>query len=169
MYAINRLPKQDVANSPTGCCPEFKPGDWDGQTFQFKDKLFLKASSRSFLHMPLNLGSVFTKAMAQISAANAQMGDEYVILSEEVSPWKANHFIAVSREVPGANTERLSGQFYAKVFEGPYRDAAKWYKQLIDEVESKGHKANRTFFFYTTCPKCAEVYGKNYVVGFAQI
>jgi hypothetical protein len=25
------------------------------------------------------------------------------------------------------------------------------------------------YFFYTTCPKCAEVYGKNYVVGVVEI
>ena len=27
----------------------------------------------------------------------------------------------------------------------------------------------RLFFYYTTCPRCAKQYGKNYVVGLAQV
>jgi hypothetical protein len=27
----------------------------------------------------------------------------------------------------------------------------------------------KLYFFYTTCPKCAQVYGKNYVVLLAKI
>jgi hypothetical protein len=36
-------------------------------------------------------------------------------------------------------------------------------------VESRGRKINKMYYFYTTCPKCAKVYGKNYVVGVAEL
>ncbi|MGD9980573.1 MAG: hydrolase [Hyphomonadaceae bacterium] len=29
--------------------------------------------------------------------------------------------------------------------------------------------AERIYLFYTTCPKCAKAYGKNYVVAVAQL
>lgn len=29
----------------------------------------------------------------------------------------------------------------------------------------KGRSVKKAYFFYTTCPKCAKIYGKNYVVG----
>ena len=31
-----------------------------------------------------------------------------------------------------------------------------------------GQKAGRAFLFYTTCPKCAKAYGKNYVIGLVE-
>jgi hypothetical protein len=36
-------------------------------------------------------------------------------------------------------------------------------------VKSKGKDAKKFYFFYTTCPACAKVYGKNYVVILAEI
>jgi hypothetical protein len=36
-------------------------------------------------------------------------------------------------------------------------------------VAKKGRHLQKLYFFYTTCPKCAKVYGKNYVVGVAQV
>jgi len=36
-------------------------------------------------------------------------------------------------------------------------------------VKRKGKVLQRMFFFYTTCPKCAKKWGKNYVVILAQV
>lgn len=33
----------------------------------------------------------------------------------------------------------------------------------------KGETPLRSYHFYTTCPKCAQAYGVNYVVGFEQV
>jgi hypothetical protein len=40
---------------------------------------------------------------------------------------------------------------------------------MDDYVKSKGKTVEQLFYFYTTCPKCAKVYGKNYVVLFAKV
>ncbi len=36
-------------------------------------------------------------------------------------------------------------------------------------VQSKNKKLKKFYFYYTTCPKCAKKYGKNYVVLLAEI
>jgi len=36
-------------------------------------------------------------------------------------------------------------------------------------IALKGKAAKKTYIFYTTCPKCAKVYGKNYVVILAEV
>jgi hypothetical protein len=36
-------------------------------------------------------------------------------------------------------------------------------------AKTKEKKIKKMYFSYTTCPKCAKAYGKNYVVLFAQI
>lgn len=169
MYATNRLPKRDMSKSTTGCCPPFEPSEWDGETFKFDDKLFMKFSTHSFLHVPLNMSSAMRSNLAKIEEARAGNEQEYIMLSEEVSPWHADHYVSVEKEVPGAETVRLSGTFMAKVFEGQFKDMRKWHQQLLDFVKSKGAKPLKTYFSYTTCPNCSKAYGKNYVVGFEQI
>ena len=36
-------------------------------------------------------------------------------------------------------------------------------------VKERGKHLDTMYFFYTTCPKCARHYGKNYVVGVAKV
>ncbi len=136
---------------------------WDEKEITWQDKVFLKDHVRSFLHIPLNFKKVMVKNMERIKDADA-LSQQPITLSDEKSLWGADVYIAVSKEVPGAAMERISGTFLSKVFEGPYKDAGKWAKEMKAYVESKGKKPNKMYFFYTTCPKCAEFYGKNYTV-----
>lgn len=154
--------------SETGCCPRFYPEPWDGKEVIWQDKLFLKDHVRSFLHIPLNFGKVVVKNMEMIKGADA-LPPEPLMLSEDKSLWGADIYIAVGKEVPGAEIAKISGTFLAKVFEGPYKNAGKWAKEMVTYVDSKGKKAKNLYFFYTTCPKCAEFYGKNYTVVLARV
>ena len=168
MIAVNRVPLIDMGKSTTGCCALINPSEWDEKTFKFDNKLFVKASTRSFLHIPLNMSSVMADAQSKIDEAGARV-DGFLILSRDVSPWKADHYFAVSKEVPGMDMAKLSGTYMAKVFEGAYKEVPKWYNQLVEYVKSKGKKPLDTYFFYTTCPSCSKAYGKNYVVGFEKV
>jgi hypothetical protein len=78
-------------------------------------------------------------------------------------------YIAVEKDIPGAQMKRISGTFLTKVFEGPYKNIRRWVQEMMRYVASKGRQLNKMYFFYTTCPKCAKFYGKNYVVLLAQI
>ena len=64
---------------------------------------------------------------------------------------------------------RLSGDYLTRVYEGPYREAKHWAVDLEGMARGKGYEPGNTFFFYTTCPNCARVYGENYVVGVVEI
>lgn len=154
--------------SETGCCKEFDPELWDEQEITFNDKLFLKEKVRSFFHMPVNFGKVMTRAMKQIEEAHA-MPDEYLALSHEKSLWSADLFISIKKEVPNAINYEISGTFITKVFEGPYKFMGAWIKEMNEFVASKEKEVKKMYFYYTTCPKCAKQYGKNYVVIFAEV
>lgn len=73
------------------------------------------------------------------------------------------------KAVPGEETTSLSGDFITAVFEGPYRKAGDWYRDMQDKVRARGHTPAEVYFFYTTCPKCAKAYGENPVVGVARL
>jgi hypothetical protein len=152
----------------TGCCPRFNPEPWDEKEITFQNKLFVQDHVRSFLHIPLNFGQVMTRNMERIKEANALVPTP-VILSDETSLWGADLYIAVAKEVPGAKMARISGTFLTKVFEGPYKNAGQWAQQMKTYVQSKARKMEKMYFFYTTCPKCAEAYGENYTVILAKV
>lgn len=154
--------------SQTDCCPRFNPEPWDEKEITFQDKLFVKDHVRSFLHIPLNFGTVMVRNMERIRRAAAEVPMP-VVLSDERSLWGADLYIAVSKEVPGAKTARITGIFLTKVFEGPYKDAGKWAQEMKAYVKSKNKKMEKMYFFYTTCPKCAKIYGKNYTVILAKV
>lgn len=154
--------------SETGCCPRFKPEPWDEKEVTFQDKLFVKDHVRSFLHIPLNFGKVMVRNMERIKQAEALVPVP-VMLSDERSLWGADVYIAVAKDVPGAETVRITGNFLTKVFEGPYKDIRKWVQEMKAYVKSKNKQMKKLYFFYTTCPKCAEYYGTNYTVLLAQV
>ena len=154
--------------SETGCCPRFNPEPWEEKEVTFKDKLFLKDHVRSFLHIPLNFGKVMTKNMERIKEADA-LSPEPLMLSDDKSLWGTDIYIAVSKDVPGAEMEKVSGTFLSKVFEGSYGSTPKWVREMDKFVKSKGKEAKKIYFFYTTCPACAKVYGKNYTVLLAEV
>jgi len=152
----------------TGCCEPFDPLPWEDKQVVWDNKLFVKDHVTSFLHIPLNMGAKITKNMTLIDKAQAKSPYQ-LMLTDEKSLWGADIYIDVAKHVPGAQMTTLSGTFLTKVFEGPYQNAGQWAKEMIEHVKSKGKELKKLYFSYTTCPKCAKVYGKNYVVLFAQI
>lgn len=152
----------------TGCCPRFNPEAWDEKEVTWTEKLFVKDKVWSILHIPLNFGQVMVRNMEKIEKAGASAKD-VIVLSDEKSMWGSDIYIAVEKDFPGSNLAKISGTFLTKVFEGPYKDMGKWIKEMNSFITSKGKTAKKMYFFYTTCPKCAKVYGKNYVVILAEV
>ena len=83
--------------------------------------------------------------------------------------FKSEIYFSVNGEVPGAENVGISGTFVSRVFDGPYNAVPKWVKEMEKFVSSKGKKTKKYFFYFTTCPKCAKIYGHNYTVAFAQV
>src|SRR3989338_7738688 len=153
---------------PTGCCEPFNPEPWQDKEITWQDKIFVKDHVTSFFHIPLNMGKKIVKNMEMIEKAEAKASHQ-LMLTDEKSLWGADIYIDVSKNVPSAQITTLSGTFLTKVFEGPYQNVGKWAREMKGYVENKCKKLKKLYFSYTTCPKCAKVYGKNYVVLFAQI
>jgi len=150
------------------CCPRFDPAPWDEKELQWQDKRFVRDRVTSILHIPLNFGAVMKRNMTRIEAAGAA-SDRNVILSDENSLWGADVYIEVAKDVPGASMATISGSFLCKVFEGPYQNMRKWVAEMKAFVSGKGRHIRKLYFFYTTCPKCAKKYGKNYVAILAEV
>ena len=89
---------------------------------------------------------------------------DWLCLSDHTSKWNMDLYLAVDREIPDAENTTISGKFISKVYEGEFKDTGKWMKDFATFVKDKGLTMKKQYSWYTTCPKCAKKYGKNYVV-----
>lgn len=165
----NALPRTDESVNTTGCCPRFNPEGWDSQELHLRGKPFLRATTRSAMHLPLDMGRVFGRVRGRIDAAGARDPADWIVLSRDLSPWTAEHLFAVAAPVEGEEATTLSGDFVTKVFEGPYSRMGQWQREMQDLVRARGAEPGAVWFYYTTCPRCAKAYGENYVVGVAEV
>ncbi len=163
-----KLADTNYDNAETGCCARLDHSTWDEKTLTWEDKPFLRDRIHSFLHIPLNFGSVVTRGNAMIERASAYPADP-LCLTGEVSPWRSEVYMAVEGDVSGATVETMSGTFLTKAFEGPYRQAGRWTEEMHEYVRAKGHEVEAMYYYYATCPKCGKAFGKNEVVLFAKV
>lgn len=150
------------------CCPRFDPKPWDEKEFEWKDKKFIKDSVKTFMFMPLNYGAVMKRIQARVDKADAATSD-WLCLSDHVSKWKMDVYLAVDKEVKNTKNTIITGKFFSKVYDGSYQDTGKWHKDFETYAKNKGYKLKKTYMWYTTCPKCAKKYGHNYTVIIGQI
>jgi len=154
------------------CCPKFDKTPWDDKDMVWKDKLFLLDSIPQFMHMPLPF--MYGKKITSMWDKATKLGgvsetSEFLLMAYDPSPWKSELYLAINKEIPGEKNVRLSGNYYSKVFDGPYNAVPRWIKEMEEILSKKGKKSGKYYFYYTTCPKCAKKYGHNYVVAIVEL
>lgn len=164
------IPNTYTDRNETNCCAIPNVQEWDEKEITFEGKHFIRMHTKSFLYIPLNMSSVMTKIQKLAQNAGVAPGPkDAMTLSRDLSPWKAEQLYAVTKEVPNANNVLLVGTYLSKVFEGPYKNAKDWQSSMKKYAAEREEKPGKTYFFYTTCPKCAKHYGKNYVIGLIEV
>jgi hypothetical protein len=150
------------------CCPKFDPIPWDDKTFEWENKKFVKDKVFTLFYIPMNFGKVMKRFDEKLTQAGAKM-PENLGLSEHTSKWNMDLYLAVDKEIPNAENVNLSGKFYSKVYEGSFNDTGKWMKNFENTAKNKELSIKKEYIWYTTCPKCAKKYGKNYVTLIGQM
>jgi len=145
------------------CCPRFNPKPWDNKTFKWNHKKFVKGKVFTLFYMPLNFGGVITRLMKKIESSGANCTN-WLSLSDHTSKWNMDLYLAVNKKVKDVENVSITGKFLSKVYEGSFKDTGKWCQDFERYAKSKKLKIAKQFMWYTTCPKCAKKYGKNYVV-----
>lgn len=145
------------------CCPPFDPELWEDKIIDWDKRKFIRDKVLTLFFMPLNFG----KRMRKLDALIRQAGGSFVDnmgLSDHTSKWNMNILLAVDKDIPGAENTTLSGRFYSKVYEGSYSSTGKWCQDFEEAAKAKELAIDKWYIWYTTCPKCARKYGKNYTV-----
>lgn len=155
-------------NTEKECCPKFDPARWDGKILEWNNKPFIKGKVFTFWYMPINYGGTMSRLQKMIDNAGAKVTDG-MWLSDHTSSWNMDLYLAVDKEIPGAEQATLSGRYLCKVFEGGYNSIEKWNQEYDALAKEKNVNVKRKLWWYTTCPACAKKYGKNYMVLLGEI
>ncbi len=145
------------------CCPRFDPACWQEATHDWENKRFIKAKVFTAFYVPLNFGRVIRALDQRVRNAGATISDG-LCLSDHTSKWNMDLYLAVDKEIPGADNVTMLGTFLTKVYEGPFKDTGQWCADFAAFAEARSFSVGKLYMWYTTCPKCAKKYGKNYVV-----
>ena len=155
------------------CCPKFSPEKWDEQIFNWNNKNFIKETIPTFFHIPFYpmIGRKITKMCKMMEDAKMAEADpkDVLMLFHDPSAFRSEIYLSVTGTVPNANNVNISGTFIAKTYAGAYRDVPKFIKEMNEYLKAEGKKAKDYYIHYAYCPKCAEKYGDNYMIIFAQI
>lgn len=147
----------------TGCCPRFDPAPWQDHLITWDQKPFVRDRVHSVLHVPLDFGKVMARNLEAIGDAVAP---DRLVLCNENSAWSSDVLLAVTHPVPGRKMTAISGTFLSTVYEGSYRQVGEFTDAAVTAAKRRGIPADRVYFWYPTCPKCAKAYGENYMVIF---
>jgi hypothetical protein len=150
------------------CCPKFDPAPWDDRVVTWEEKRFIRDRVFTVFYVPIGFGRAMKRLDGQVRKAGGKILDG-LILSDHTSKWNMDLYLAVDREIPGARNVTLSGEFFSRVYEGPYKDTGKWCGAFAQQAESRKLNVDKLYMWYTTCPKCAKKYGRNYVVIMARL
>jgi hypothetical protein len=150
------------------CCPPFDPAPWDDKVLHWDNKLFVKARVFTLFYVPINFGATMKRLNACVEEALATIPD-WLCLSDHTSKWNMDLFLAVDKEIPTLENVRLSGNYYCRVYEGNYNETGKWMVDFEKHCEGNAYQIKKMYMWYTTCPKCAKKYGKNFTVILSKI
>ena len=150
------------------CCPRLDPEPWDKKTLTWTNKRFAKDKVFCLFHVPITFGRTMKRLMRKVDAAGATCPDA-LCLSDHTSKWSMDVYLSVDKDLPGAEMQTLSGNYLSRVYEGPFSQTGTWCKDFASYAAEKGVKTGKMFMWYTTCPKCAKKYGRNYVAILAEI
>ena len=148
------------------CCPKFNPKTWDDKILTWKDKLFVKGKVLTLFYIPLTFGKAIVGIFKDMEKAKAKATG--LCLSDHTK-WNMDIYVETDKAVKGRTNVTMSGRFYSKVYEGPYKDTDKWYADFTKRMKAKKLKMGKLYMWYNYCPKCAKKYGKQYTTMIAKI
>ncbi len=159
-----------VLNAQEFHCPLFNPEPWNNTEVSFKGKLFVKDNVFSIAHIPFGMEKVMTRIDNVITATDAKPKTTTINLSDSESFWSTTIFVEATKVVPGEEMTEFDGTYYSRVYEGPYKDAGKWVKDMNGWLNESGKENKGLLFYYPICPECTkELYGHQITVLLAKL
>lgn len=152
------------------CCELMEKKDWEGKTFTWKDRLFVKKKYFSIFYMPLNIDGVLKKLMADLDAKKLMPKEHPIMLFRNEGFFGGEVLVAIKKNDPKYDVVSLSGKYYTKFYEGKsYGEVGKWYKDFSKAAKQNELEVTQMMTEYALCPGCQKKFGKMQAVLFGKL
>lgn len=111
------------------CCPPFEPAPWEDTMITWQDKQFIKDKVFTLFNMPMNFGQVMKRLDKKVRGAGAVMQDN-LCLSDHTSKWNMDLYLAVDKEVPGADNTYS----YRKILQQSLRRPVQRHGKMVQRL-----------------------------------
>ena len=162
----------DKLNKEANCCKVFDPAQWNDKMHTWENKMFIRGTMPQILHFPFPgmIRRIMNKLWKLAAEAKAETKQEdFLMLTYDLSPWKCEFYMSVTRSVPGADNVSLSGTYFTKVFDGPYSRVPQYINEMDIFLTQNDMLAKKYYFHEAACPFCDRRYLVNNIVVFAEI
>lgn len=143
-------------------CPRIVDARWEDREHRW-NKSFFTVSSPSFFSVPIRLsrdiGKVINRAREEgfeIVEAPRMLISRYALFRGEISV----EVVATNGEHPSLRRFE-NASFYSQIFRGHWRDLGSGVRRLVMTL---GRRPRNIYFWYTSCPICAEEQGYKTVI-----
>lgn len=139
-------------------CPEIIDSDWDLAEHTWGEKNFYSLSLPMLFHIPIGIGRRIERAMAKTQDKQYKLSDPPMVMSKD-GLFSGAVMIGIERpEVEDPRVISLSGaELVSKIHTGPWKELNKGVSELLSFLRSKkGTHPAAIYFWYVTCPECAE-------------
>jgi hypothetical protein len=151
-------------------CPAIVDREWEGKTFNWKDRTFFAQDVRFFFRAPMDIDQKVARAGEMIEQRGYMLEEPLTVLIEE-SQFRGRVLVGI---LPPEGTDPHVVVFpdvsvVARVFQRrearlPVKQLNAWRKSL----EEGGRKVGAMYLWHVTCPNCSRLEGFKTVV-FAQV
>jgi hypothetical protein len=151
-------------------CPEIIDSEWDLAEHAWGDKSFYSLSLPMFFHIPIGMGRRIEKAMAKAAEKDYKLSDPPMVMSKDGIFSGA---VMVGIEKPEVTDPKVihmaDAEVVSKIHLGPWKELNRSVSELLSFLRSKkGTHPAFIYFWYVTCPECADEEAQKTVI-FAQL
>jgi hypothetical protein len=151
------------------CCELIDGKPWQGKTVTWKDRPFVKKHYLALFYMPIGIDGVLKKLMEDLDKKKLISEDVPMMLWRNEGMFGGDIYIALNKDDPAYETEKLSGKFFTMFFEGKgYQEAGNWHKMFQAETKKRKIDVKEVMTFYALCPGCMKKFGKMQAVLFGR-
>jgi hypothetical protein len=152
------------------CCDLLDSKVWDKKTVEWKNKPFVKKHYWAIFYMPLGLDSYLKNMLEELQSKDLFTEEHPGMIWRNEGLFGGDVYLALKRDDPSYDVEKLSGRFFTMFFEGKdYKDMGEWQKAFQEEAKKRKLDVKEVISFYGQCPVCMKKFGKLQAVLFGRI
>ena len=143
-------------------CPDIRDEEWDVKEHNWSGKKFYAVGLPMIYHVPVNIGSKYRQLKSEIERKGYQLTGPFHFLQKD---GVFRGMVIAEIKNPGKPDPKVTTFGTTKVWSKVYYGSWRYLRDAVKELkEQTGKQFKSVYFWYVTCPECAEEKGYKTVI-----